>query len=61
LPPWGPGFVTYSFLGSALGRQYVHSKVRDTLLPAFAAHVKLEPGRAFEESEYREILGNLPP
>ncbi|HLL54064.1 MAG TPA: hypothetical protein VK447_10980, partial [Myxococcaceae bacterium] len=24
VPPWGPGYVTYSFLGAALGRQYVH-------------------------------------
>jgi len=37
IPPWGPGYVTYSFLGATLGRQYVHGGVRDTLLSAFAA------------------------
>ena len=34
--PSGPGYRTYSYLGSALGRQYVHADVRDTLEAAFA-------------------------
>lgn len=37
IPPWGAGFVTYSVLGSALGRQYVHDDVRATLVDAFGA------------------------
>jgi penicillin-insensitive murein endopeptidase len=51
MPPWGSGFLTYSFLGSALGRQYVHAKVRDTLVAAFAAHTMLEHGRRFVMGE----------
>jgi penicillin-insensitive murein endopeptidase len=51
LPPWGAGFVTYSFLGAALGRQYVHEKVRDALVAAFTAHARLEPGRRFVTGE----------
>src|SRR6185312_9946308 len=37
IPPAGAGFVTYSTLGSALGRQYVHGAVRDLLLESLAA------------------------
>lgn len=51
IPPWGRGFVTYSFLGSALGRQYVDGRVRDTLLAAFAATSKVENGRRFVMGE----------
>lgn len=47
IPPWGPGFRTYSFLGSALGRQYVDGRVRDTLMAAFAARARAESGRVF--------------
>ena len=31
LPPRGKGYRTYSYLGSALGRQYAHHKVIETL------------------------------
>jgi len=51
LPASGPGFVTYSTVGRALGRQYVHSAVRDTLLDAFAARAGAEPGRVFVMGE----------
>lgn len=45
LPPWGEGFRTYSLLGAALGRQYVHGAVREVLLAAFAARARAERGR----------------
>ncbi len=51
IPPWGPGHVTYSYLGAALGRQYVHGSVRDTLTAAFAARAAREPGRTFVLAE----------
>jgi len=37
LPSRGEGFVTYSLLGNWSGRQYVHSRVADTLTAAFAS------------------------
>jgi penicillin-insensitive murein endopeptidase len=37
LPPWGPGYVTYSFIGASLGSQYAHGRVRDALLRTFSA------------------------
>ncbi|MFH1469477.1 MAG: hypothetical protein ABIO70_34140 [Pseudomonadota bacterium] len=36
LPPIGRGHVTYSWLGSAIGRQYLHGRVRDLLVAATA-------------------------
>jgi penicillin-insensitive murein endopeptidase len=51
IPPWGPGFVTYSFLGSAVGRQYVDGRVRDTLVATFAARSRAEGGRTFVMGE----------
>jgi penicillin-insensitive murein DD-endopeptidase len=47
MPEVGEGFVSYSTLGYRLGRQYVHSDVRDTLVAAFAARAEAEPGRVF--------------
>ena len=47
LPPSGHGYVTYSYLGSALGRQYVHGAVRDLLVEALAACAKARPDRRF--------------
>src|SRR5262245_33288850 len=43
----GDGFVTYSTLGNFLGRQYVHSRVRDAIVAAFAALHAAVPGRTF--------------
>jgi len=43
--------VTYSYLGAALGRQYVHGAVRDLLVEAFAACVRGRPGRRFVVGE----------
>ena len=37
LPSSGPGFATYSRLGSMLGRTAVHHRVRDAVLGAYAA------------------------
>lgn len=37
MPTQGPGFVSYSRLGAALGRTAVHSQVRDALLASYAA------------------------
>ena len=56
MPAAGPGYVTYSTLGHALGRQYVHSDVRDTLAAAFSARATAEPGRTFVlgETGWRE-------
>jgi penicillin-insensitive murein endopeptidase len=51
IPPSGPGFVTYSYLGSALGRQYVHGAVRDLLVEAFAACARDRPNRRFVVGE----------
>jgi penicillin-insensitive murein endopeptidase len=47
MPTSGTGFVTYSRVGHALGRQHVHSRVRDALVAAFAARSRSEPGRVF--------------
>src|SRR5262245_26428911 len=43
IPPSGDGFVTYSYLGSALGRQYVHGAVLSTLRDAFASAAAKQP------------------
>jgi penicillin-insensitive murein DD-endopeptidase len=51
LPVEGDGFVTYSSLGNWLGRQYVHSRVRDTLVAAFAALHSAQPDRQFVVGE----------
>jgi len=51
IPPWGPGYVTYSFIGSALGRQYVDGRVRDTLLAAVSIRSNAEDGRRFVMGE----------
>ena len=43
----GGGFTTYSALGNLLGRQYVHSRVRDALVAAFASLHAAAPDRIF--------------
>jgi penicillin-insensitive murein endopeptidase len=47
----GLGYVTYSFLGSAAGRQYVDGRVRDALLATFSARSRAEGGRRFVMGE----------
>ena len=51
IPPWGEGYTTYSMLGSALGRQYVHGAVRDALLGALAQASHALGGRRFVVAE----------
>ncbi len=51
MPVAGEGFVTYSRLGNWLGRQYVHSRVRDTLVTAFGALHGARPERTFVMGE----------
>ncbi len=51
LPTEGDGFVTYSRLGNWLGRQYVNSRVLDTLLAGFAALHAAQPDRLFVVGE----------
>ena len=50
MPPWGRGHITYSFMGAALGRQYMHGAVLATLADAFAARAEAVPGQ-------RHVLG----
>jgi penicillin-insensitive murein endopeptidase len=47
MPLSGSGFVTYSYLGASLGRQYVHGAVRDLLREAFAGCAAARPDRRF--------------
>ena len=50
LPPRGKGYRTYSYLGSALGRQYAHHKVIETLEDAFAT-LHESTGQTFDIAE----------
>lgn len=51
MPPSGEGFATYSYLGAALGRQYVHRSVAETLRRGFARAAAQQPGRSFQLAE----------
>jgi penicillin-insensitive murein endopeptidase len=51
IPPWGQGYVAYSFIGAVLGRQYVDGRVRDALTAALAVRAAAEPGRTFVVGE----------
>ena len=50
LPPRGKGYRTYSYFGSALGRQYAHHKVIETLEDAFA-NLHETTGQTFDVAE----------
>jgi penicillin-insensitive murein endopeptidase len=50
IPPCS-GYVTYSFIGSAAGRQYVDGRVRDALTETFSVRSKAEGGRRFVMGE----------
>ena len=50
LPPRGKGYRTYSYLGSALGRQYAHHKVINSLETAFAT-LHESTGQTFDIAE----------
>lgn len=51
MPPSGDGFQSYSYLGTALGRQYVHRAVSETLQQGFARAAAQQPGRIFQLAE----------
>lgn len=50
LPPFGSGYRTYSLFGSALGRQYGHHKVVETIEDAFT-NLHQQTGQTFDISE----------
>ena len=51
LPPSGPGYVTYSLLGAALGRQCVRPVVASVLTEALARVEQRRPGRRLVVAE----------
>jgi len=58
----GSGFVTYSSVGNLIGRQYVHSRVRDALVAAFASLHAAAPDRTFVLGETGlKAGGKFPP
>jgi penicillin-insensitive murein endopeptidase len=58
----GEGFVTYSMLGNLAGRQYVHSRVHDALVAAFASLHAAAPDRTFVLGETGlKAGGRFPP
>jgi len=51
LPTSGANFETTSYLATALGRNTVHSRVRDTVLDAYAALARTMPQRRWQYAE----------
>jgi penicillin-insensitive murein DD-endopeptidase len=51
IPESGPNFIPYSFTGVVLGRTYVHSKVNDVLVDAYARLASTAPGKVFMYGE----------
>lgn len=51
LPAKGKNFIAYSSLGSFLGRTYVHSKVSEVMLRAYAALEVSAPSKTFVYGE----------
>jgi penicillin-insensitive murein endopeptidase len=51
LPSSGVNFVTYSYTASLAGRTYVHSKVRDILLDAYASLEHDQPQKVYKYAE----------
>lgn len=51
LPTSGRNFVAYSRLGALLGRNSVHSSVRDTVIDAYGALERAAPGWSFTYGE----------
>jgi penicillin-insensitive murein endopeptidase len=61
-PISGDGFVTYSYLGWSIGRQYVHGAVRDAVVAAFKERGAAEDGRSFVLGETgKQGGGPFPP
>lgn len=51
LPLDGPNFFSYSTLAAAVGRTYVHSKVLEVVVTAYAALERSTPGKVFVYGE----------
>ncbi|HEY0663858.1 MAG TPA: penicillin-insensitive murein endopeptidase [Thiobacillaceae bacterium] len=51
LPTRGSNFEAYSVLGAAAGRTYVHSRVSDVLLAAYAELARTHPGKKYVYGE----------
>ncbi len=51
LPSEGPNFVAYSTLGTAAGRTYVHAKVADIVVSAYAALAQAQPSTVYVYGE----------
>lgn len=51
LPDEGKNFAPYSSLGTAMGRTYVHAKVRDIIVDAYSALESAAPGKTFVYGE----------
>jgi penicillin-insensitive murein DD-endopeptidase len=51
LPGEGPNFTAYSTLGAAAGRTYVHSKVAEIIVSAYAALAKGKPSNTYVYGE----------
>lgn len=51
LPGEGKNFTPYSALGHAMGRTYVHSRVRSVVLAAYQALERSAPGKGFVYGE----------
>ena len=62
LPGSGPNFVSYGTLPSLAGRTYVHNKVRDVVLDAYASLAQDLPGVVFKYAETGKAEGGpFPP
>lgn len=62
LPDAGSNFSSYSTLGIQLGRTYVHDRVRDVVVAAYAAMARLQPGKTFVYGETGKVEGGpFPP
>lgn len=62
LPEAGSNFSSYSALGIRLGRTYVHDRVRDVVVAAYAALARLHPGKTFVYGETGKAEGGpFPP
>jgi penicillin-insensitive murein endopeptidase len=57
LPTSGPNFSAYSRIGVALGRNYVHAKVRSVVLAAYAALEHAAPNKTFVYGETSSRTG----
>jgi penicillin-insensitive murein endopeptidase len=51
LPAEGPNYVGYSSIARLAGRTYVHSKVRDIMVSAYAELEKSQPNKVFKYAE----------